>query len=123
MNRASYGGSSCGAPAVGLGWDGNGMVSVRVAVYGARPTCSPSPCSLINPDFRFFFLRARPQNLEIAERFSRQQVVQMHIHSSYLHRMTALYAIQVLTESLDVDMLGKVRVGSWRGGPSIHGYA
>lgn len=38
-----------------------------------------------------------------------KQVVQMHIHSSYLHRMTALYAIQVLTESLDVDMLGKVR--------------
>ena len=33
----------------------------------------------------------------------------MHVHSSYLHRMTALYAIQVLTESLDVDMLGKVR--------------
>ena len=32
----------------------------------------------------------------------------MHIHSSYLHRMTALYAIQVLTESLDVEMLGKV---------------
>lgn len=36
------------------------------------------------------------------------QVVQMHIHCNYLHRMTALYAIQVLTESLDVDMLGKV---------------
>ena len=36
----------------------------------------------------------------------------MHIHSSYLHRMTALYAIQVLTESLDVEMLGKVRAGS-----------
>lgn len=34
----------------------------------------------------------------------------MHIDSSYLHRMTALYAIQVLTESLDVDMLGKVCV-------------
>ena len=33
----------------------------------------------------------------------------MHIHNSYLHRMTALYAIQVLTESLDVEMLGKVR--------------
>lgn len=32
----------------------------------------------------------------------------MHVHSSYLHRMTALYAIQVLTESLDVEMLGKV---------------
>lgn len=32
----------------------------------------------------------------------------MHIHGSYLHRMTALYAIQVLTESLDVEMLGKV---------------
>lgn len=38
------------------------------------------------------------------------QVVQMHIHSNYLHRMTALYAIQVLTESLDVDMLGKVMI-------------
>lgn len=36
------------------------------------------------------------------------QVVQMHVHSSYLHRMTALYAIQVLTEALDVEMLGKV---------------
>ncbi|CAM9592625.1 unnamed protein product [Ectocarpus sp. 8 AP-2014] len=35
------------------------------------------------------------------------KVVQMHIHSSYLHRMTALYAIQVLTESLDVEMLSK----------------
>lgn len=35
------------------------------------------------------------------------KVVQMHIHCNYLHRMTALYAIQVLTESLDVDMLGK----------------
>lgn len=44
--------------------------------------------------------------------FWRQQVVQMHVHSSYLHRMTALYAIQVLTESLDVDMLGKVRTNS-----------
>lgn len=32
----------------------------------------------------------------------------MHIHGSYLHRMTALYAIQVLTESLDVEMLSKV---------------
>lgn len=32
----------------------------------------------------------------------------MHVHSSYLYRMTALYAIQVLTESLDVDMLSKV---------------
>lgn len=32
----------------------------------------------------------------------------MHIHSSYLHRMTALFAIKVLTESLDVDMLSKV---------------
>lgn len=40
---------------------------------------------------------------------NKKQVVQMHIHSSYLHRMTALYAIQVLTESLDGDMLAKVR--------------
>lgn len=38
-----------------------------------------------------------------------RQVVQMHVHSSYLYRMTALYAIQVLTESLDVDMLSKVK--------------
>lgn len=42
------------------------------------------------------------------------QVVQMHIHSSYLHRMTSLYAIQVLIESLDVDMLSKVRVSKHR---------
>lgn len=42
----------------------------------------------------------------------REQVVQMHVHSSYLHRMTALYAIQVLTESLDVDMLSKVCITS-----------
>ena len=33
----------------------------------------------------------------------------MHVHSSYLYRMTALYAIQVLTESLDVDMLSAAR--------------
>lgn len=45
----------------------------------------------------------------------------MHIHSSYLHRMTALYAIQVLTGSLDVDMLGKVYYGWIVGVEEAHG--
>ncbi len=70
--------------------------------------CSFSPilASLLPLPVPTAILCFRDQQLEpISER----QVVQMHIHSSYLHRMTALYAIKVLTESLDVDMLSKVR--------------
>lgn len=106
------------------GWDGMEMGWFPFALQCmVHAHLFAEPVQLDQPRLPFFFLRARPPNLEIAERFSRQQVVQMHIHSSYLHRMTALYAIQVLTESLDVDMLGKVRIGSWRGGPSTHGSA
>ena len=65
-----------------------------------RFTCSPVVCGkLPGPGLTRSFFFA-PENA--------RQVVQMHVHSSYLYRMTALYAIQVLTESLDVDMLSKV---------------